>query len=166
MQAPTSHVGIAALREKFDATVAACHTIGIRQLFMPAVPPDQRDSPGPFWSALGAELGALSERFKAHGIALGYHNHNWELREKGGGKTALDLLFDAAAGSPLTWQADVAWLVRGGADPKTLIARYATPGCRRPRQGHRARRTKPRPGRLGRCRRRRPGLARSVARLP
>ena len=40
------HVGLAALREKFDATVAACRAIGIGQLFMPAVPPDQRGMDG------------------------------------------------------------------------------------------------------------------------
>jgi len=66
----------------------------------------------------------MAERFQSEGIALGYHNHNWELTPKDGTKTALELLFAAAAGSPLTWQVDVAWLVRGGADPKTWIERY------------------------------------------
>jgi len=121
--APTSHVGLAALREKFDATVTACHTIGIGQLFMPAVPTEQRDMDGAGWTALGRELGEFARRLQDKGIGLGYHNHNWELQPKAGG-TALELLFAAAAGSPLTWQVDVAWLVRGGADPKQWITRY------------------------------------------
>jgi len=123
LKAPTSHVGIAALREKFDATAAACRAIGVEQLFMPAVPPEQRGMDGAGWTALGHELGDLARRLEAHGIGLGYHNHDWELRQKDGG-VPLDLLFAAAAGSPLTWQVDVAWLVRGGADPKSWIARY------------------------------------------
>jgi sugar phosphate isomerase/epimerase len=123
LKAPTSHVGLAALREKFDATVAACRAIGIGQLFMPAVPPEQRGMKGPGWTALGRELGELARRLKDQGIGLGYHNHNWELQPKAGG-TALELLFAAAADSPLTWQVDVAWLVRGGADPKAWITRY------------------------------------------
>jgi sugar phosphate isomerase/epimerase len=123
LKAPTSHVGIAALRENFDATVAACRTIGIRQLFMPAVPHGQRRMDGPGWTALGLELGEFARRMRDQGIALGYHNHDWELQPKAGG-TALELLFAAAAGSPLNWQVDVAWLVRGGGDPKTWMSRY------------------------------------------
>jgi sugar phosphate isomerase/epimerase len=123
LKAPTSHVGMAALRERFDATVAACRAIGIEQLFMPAVPPDERSKDGAGWTALGRELADLARRLAAQGIGLGYHNHDWELQRKQGG-AALDLLFGAAAGSPLTWQVDVAWLVRGGADPKAWIARH------------------------------------------
>jgi sugar phosphate isomerase/epimerase len=121
-KAPTGHAGIAALRERFDATVAACRIIGVSQLFMPAVPPEQRGMDAAGWSALGRELGDFARRLEAQGIGLGYHNHDWELQRKDGGR-ALDLLF-AAAGSPLRWQVDVAWLVRGGADPKAWIARH------------------------------------------
>ncbi len=124
LAATTAHVGIAALREKFDATVAAARRLGIGQIFMPAVPPEQRQSDGPFWSALGAELGEMARRMQGEGIGLGYHNHHWEMQRKDGDKTALDLLFAASAGSPLNWEADVAWLVRGNADPKAVITRY------------------------------------------
>src|ERR1700731_3499678 len=40
---PPSHVSLAALRERPDVVVRACRTLGFDQLFMPAVPPDQRD---------------------------------------------------------------------------------------------------------------------------
>jgi sugar phosphate isomerase/epimerase len=121
-----SHVGIAALREKFDATVEATKRLGFTQLFMPSVPPAERDSDAAYWRALGLELGRMAERAEKSGIKLGYHNHNWEMREKGGGKTALDLLFESAGSAPLSWEVDVAWLVRGDADPKALAAKYAS----------------------------------------
>ena len=120
----SSHVSLAALRERPEAVVEACRTLGLEQLFMPAVPPDQRDMAADGWRALGRELGGLAERLRGQGIRLGYHNHHWELKPKEGGKTALELIFEAAEGSPLTWQADVAWLVRGGADPKEWLDRY------------------------------------------
>jgi sugar phosphate isomerase/epimerase len=120
----SSHVSLAALRERPEAVVEACRTLGFDQLFMPAVPPDQRDMAADGWRALGRELGGLAERLRGQGIRLGYHNHHWELKPKEGGKTALELIFEAAEGSPLTWQADVAWLVRGGADPKEWLDRY------------------------------------------
>jgi sugar phosphate isomerase/epimerase len=124
LKVSSSHVGLAALRERPDAVAEAARTLGFEQLFMPAVPPDQRAMAADGWRALGRELGALAERFEAQGLALGYHNHHWELEPKEGAKTALELIFEAAEGSPLTWQADVAWLVRGHVEPKAWLQRY------------------------------------------
>ena len=42
----SSHVGIAALRERPEAIAAASRLLGIKQLFMPAVPVAERDSAG------------------------------------------------------------------------------------------------------------------------
>jgi sugar phosphate isomerase/epimerase len=124
LKVSSSHVSLAALREGPDAVVEACRTIGIDQLFMPAVPPDQRAMAADGWRALGLELGQMAERLRGQGIELGYHNHHWELKPKDGAKTALELIFEAAEGSPLTWQADVAWLVRGRVEPKAWLQRY------------------------------------------
>jgi sugar phosphate isomerase/epimerase len=124
LKASSSHVSLATLREKPDAVADACRTLGLTQLFMPAVPPDQHDMDAEGWRDLGRELGRMAERFHQQGITLGYHNHHWELKPKDGAKTALELIFEAARGSPLAWQVDVAWLVRGGAEPKEWLNRY------------------------------------------
>jgi sugar phosphate isomerase/epimerase len=124
LEASSSHVSLAALRERPDAVIEASRTLGVDQLFMPAVPPDQRAMAAAGWRALGQELGQISERLRGQGIELGYHNHDWELEPKDGAKTALELMFEAADGSPLTWQADVAWLVRGRVEPKAWLNRY------------------------------------------
>jgi sugar phosphate isomerase/epimerase len=124
LKASSSHVSLATLREQPDAVADACRTLGLTQLFMPAVPPDQRDMDAEGWRDLGRELGRMAERFHQQGITLGYHNHHWELKPKDGAKTALELIFEAARGSPLAWQVDVAWLVRGGAEPKEWLNRY------------------------------------------
>ena len=120
----SSHVSIAALRERFEAIMAACETLGFTQLFMPAVPPDERQNVEPYWTFLGRELGQMAWRAKDRGIDLGYHNHHWELTAQADGRSALECLFAGAGNAPLTWQADVAWLVRGGADPVALMQRY------------------------------------------
>ena len=125
LKASSSHVSIAALRERPEQVLKACQALGFTQLFMPSVPVPERDSDGDYWLALGKELGALSRRFAADGVALGYHNHNWELQTKAGGANALELLFQGADDAPLTWQMDVAWLVRGGADPLVWMKREA-----------------------------------------
>ncbi len=124
LKVSSSHVSLAALREKPDAVADACKTLGFTDLYMPAVPPEERDMAADGWRALGLELGRMADRLKGKGIDFGYHNHHWELKPKDGSKTALELLFEAAEGSPLTWEADVAWLVRGNVDPKAWIERY------------------------------------------
>ena len=77
--------------------------------------------------------------------------------------TALELIFEAAEG-PLTWQADVAWLVRGVA-PKAWLERYRS----RLTSAHvkdLAPTGQNRRGRLGGRRLGRARLARPVAGLP
>jgi sugar phosphate isomerase/epimerase len=120
----SAHVGMAALRERFDAIMTACKALGFTQLFMPSVPPSERQSVEPYWTSLGRELGQMALRAKDRGIQLGYHNHHWELTAQADGRTALDCLFAGAGNAPLTWQADVAWLVRGGADPVALMQQH------------------------------------------
>jgi sugar phosphate isomerase/epimerase len=124
-RAPTGHVGLADLRERPDWVIGQAATVGIEQLFMPAVPPAERDGqPADYWRALGAELGELAQRWAGKGPALGYHNHHWELVAYADGTTPLEHLFAGAAGSPLGWEADLAWLVRGGADPVAWMERH------------------------------------------
>ena len=124
LAATTGHVNMPALREKLGATVLAARTLGIETLYMPSVPGEQRGMDAAGWTAMGRELGALAKSLAREGLALGYHNHNWEMDKKDGDLTALDLLFAAAEGSGLSWEADVAWLVRGGADPKAVMSKY------------------------------------------
>jgi sugar phosphate isomerase/epimerase len=124
LKASSSHVSLAALREKPNAVIEACRVLGLTDLYMPAVPPEQRDMAADGWRSLGRELGQMAERFQKDGIRLGYHNHHWEMVPKDGAKTALELIFEEAEGSPLAWEVDVAWLVRGNVDPKAWIDRY------------------------------------------
>jgi sugar phosphate isomerase/epimerase len=117
MSAPTGHVPMEVLRGQLDWVAEQAHTIGMKELYMPALPAAERELQADGWRRVGAELGQMAERLKSHGLALGYHNHDWELKPFADGKTGLDHLFAGAEGSPLTFEADLAWLVRGGAAP-------------------------------------------------
>lgn len=117
MSAPTGHVPLEALRNRLDWVVEHAHIIGMKELYLPALPAAERALPAGEWRRIGAELGRIAETLKPNGLALGYHNHDWELRSFAEGKTALGHLFAGADGSPLTFEADLAWFVRGGADP-------------------------------------------------
>ena len=124
LRATTGHIGIIALRDRFAEIVAASKQLGIAQLYMPAPPPGEREKDAAGWTALGAELGSLSNKLANEGIALGYHNHHWEMDAKDGDRIGLDCLFAGAAGSKLSWEVDVAWVVRGNTAPKPLMTKY------------------------------------------
>lgn len=124
LAAPTGHVGMADLRTRLDWVADQARTVGIEELFMPAVPPEERDQPADRWRKVGEDLAEMAERLAGHGIRLGYHNHHWEMKPYEDGRRPLEILFEAAQGSKLTWEADVAWLVRGGVDPVEWLERY------------------------------------------
>ncbi|MDL2401662.1 sugar phosphate isomerase/epimerase family protein [Rhizobium mayense] len=125
LRAPSGHVGMTMLRSELQRTADAAIEAGISQLFMPALPPEERGGDADAWRRVGAELGEMAVRLKERGIELGYHNHNWEMTPFENGEYPLDCLFKGADGSPLTWQADIAWIARGGEEPKTWLAKYA-----------------------------------------
>ncbi|SCB24961.1 sugar phosphate isomerase/epimerase family protein [Rhizobium hainanense] len=126
LHASSGHIGLPALRGELDRVADAAAETGIAQLFMPALPPEERSGDADAWRRVGAELGEMAARLKERGISLGYHNHHWELVRFSDGSRPLDCLFDGAAGSPLVWQADIAWLARGGDDPKVWLEKYAS----------------------------------------
>lgn len=125
LAAPTGHVGMADLRARLDWVADQTRTVGIEHLFMPAVPDEEREQPADRWRAVGAELAEMAERLSGHGLALGYHNHHWELKALPGGEIPLELLLEGAAGSRLSFEADLAWVARGGADPVAWLERLS-----------------------------------------
>jgi sugar phosphate isomerase/epimerase len=61
LAAPSSHVGIGDLRADNDRVIAAAQDVGVRELFMPAYPDDERGTVARDWHARGAELGAIAD---------------------------------------------------------------------------------------------------------
>ena len=90
---------------------------------MPALPADERKGDAARWHQAGQELGEFAAKLADKGIKLGYHNHHWELEAMADGRPALAHFFDGANGHPLTWQVDVAWLARGGANPSEWLVK-------------------------------------------
>ncbi|MDX3925884.1 MAG: sugar phosphate isomerase/epimerase [Shinella sp.] len=125
LSAPSGHIGMPVLRNELQRVADAAGESGVMQLFMPAFPPEERDGDADAWRRAGAELGEIAVRLKDQGISLGYHNHHWELATLENGERPLRCLFEGAKGSPLVWQADIAWLARGGEDPKVWLREYA-----------------------------------------
>ena len=67
---------------------------------------------------LAAAHGAMARR----GLTFGWHNHDFEFHALPGGETPMKIILDEAP--MIDWEADIAWIVRGGGDPLDWIAQY------------------------------------------
>jgi sugar phosphate isomerase/epimerase len=120
---PSVHVGLDRLRADPAAAVRLCRDLGVQTIFAPAPPLGERDGGEAEWTALGRELDRIGKIVTAEGLKFGWHNHHWEFAKAGDGRHYLDLMLEQAP--DLLWQADIAWMVRGGADPVPELRRYA-----------------------------------------
>jgi sugar phosphate isomerase/epimerase len=123
MAAPTAHVGLDRLRADPVAAVGLCRDLGVGTIYAPAPPQDERDGGEAEWKAIGQELNRIGKVVTGEGLKFGWHNHHWEYGKAADGRLYLDILLEEAP--DLLWEADLAWIVRGGADPATEVRRYA-----------------------------------------
>jgi len=113
------HVGLDNLENDFDELLAFNKAIGNTTMVVPWLMPGDRPNEAAGWIALGQKLGAAAQRVEAAGFTLAYHNHDFEMVDIDG-KTALELLFEAA-GSALKAEIDVAWVAVANRDPVEFL---------------------------------------------
>jgi sugar phosphate isomerase/epimerase len=120
---PSSHVGLDRLRADPVAAVRLCRGLGVQTIYAPAPPLGEREGGEAEWTELGGELDRIGKIVTAEGLKFGWHNHNWEYAKAANGRRYIDILLEQEP--DLLWQADLAWMVRGGADPIAELRRYA-----------------------------------------
>ncbi|MQW85545.1 sugar phosphate isomerase/epimerase family protein [Sinorhizobium saheli] len=121
---PTAHFGLDMLEKDPVRVLQIANTLGIRAIYCPFVMPDQRPNDAAGWRAFGGRLQAAGKPFRDAGLDFGWHNHDFEFNALADGSVPLDHIF--AGGPELSWEADIAWIVRGGGDPFAWISKYAS----------------------------------------
>lgn len=119
----STHVGLAALEADPEKVIDFNLTLGNDVITIPFLAQELRPTDGAGWQALGGRLGKLGERCVAAGMRLLYHNHAFEM-ERIDGKLAIEWLLEGADPANLQWEPDLAWIVRGEADPVKLLQQY------------------------------------------
>jgi sugar phosphate isomerase/epimerase len=123
LDAPSAHLGIPSLREDFDGTMEKLRALGVTMAIVPAVPQAERVQDRVGWERLGAELRGYAKRATEQGFTFAWHNHNFEFARLPDGSMPLEWVL--GEDPVLSWQVDIAWVVRGGQDPQAWIERYA-----------------------------------------
>ncbi len=119
---PSGHMGLADIEADFDATMALVRTLGMTHVYAPYLEQPQRPTTAEGYAALAERLGDAANRYADQGISFGWHNHDFEFAALADGSTPMDILLDHAPN--VKWEADLAWVVRGGRDPLEYIERF------------------------------------------
>jgi len=125
LTARSGHFDLAALETAFDQSIRAAEALGVDVLVAPYLAPDVRPGDLAGWKALGERLSAIGDRIRRAGRRFAWHNHDFEFTALPDGSYPIEhLLVDN-----VLWEADVAWIVRAGDEPRRWIQRY---GARMP----------------------------------
>jgi sugar phosphate isomerase/epimerase len=116
---PTAHFGLDMLEKEPARVLEICAALGIRTVYCPYLLPDQRPTTGAGWEAFGRRLQQAGRPLRDAGLGFGWHNHAFEFETTADGVLPQTAIF--AGGPDLEWEADIAWVIKGGADPLAWI---------------------------------------------
>ncbi|TDV39727.1 sugar phosphate isomerase/epimerase family protein [Actinophytocola oryzae] len=119
LTAPTAHAKLVGTDQ--DAVFAAAVACGVGVVIDPYVPPEQWENEADV-AATATALNAAAKKAADLGLAVGYHNHWWELQNSFGGRSALEV-FAELLDPELVLEVDTYWAAAGGADAPALLDR-------------------------------------------
>lgn len=119
---PTAHMDLTMVENEPDRVLEIAKAFGIKSIFAPHLAAEERPVDADGWRTFGKRLQAAGKPLCEGGVAFGWHNHDFEFNALPTGELPIDLMFE---GGPLIhWEADIAWIVRGGKDPLEYIEKY------------------------------------------
>ncbi|KXU38115.1 hypothetical protein AXK11_01375 [Cephaloticoccus primus] len=122
MTMPTVHMGLPMLEDEFDTALGICRDLGVKTIYVPGYDTSKFKTVAD-WSAFARRLGEVGKRVQDAGFGYGWHNHTDEFKRLEDGRYIMEVLLDEAPN--IEWQADIAWVDKGGADPLELTGKYS-----------------------------------------
>lgn len=124
MTMPTMHIPLEMAEGDVGTLVALARTLGAQAVYVPWIAPEDRPTDAAGWAALADRLAAAHARITPHGLGFGWHNHDFEFFPLPDGQIPMEILLTRAP--MIDWEADIAWIIRGKADPLDWIARHGS----------------------------------------
>lgn len=106
------------------AVIAAAKTIGIDKVYAPYLGEGERPSDRAAWEAFAAKLAETAKPIMDAGLTFGWHNHDFELVDLGGGATPEDLIANAAPDMAI--ELDLGWVKVAGHDCVEWINKFGS----------------------------------------
>ena len=118
---PTGHFGLDQLRDT-DSALKIAETLGVKRIYCPHIGLEGRSADESKWIELAETLATLGETYSRAGFGFGWHNHDFEFVPTTSGRTPMEIILETAP--DIEWEADMAWIARGKADPEAWVDRY------------------------------------------
>jgi len=110
--------GFAFQMRNLPATAAFAKKLGCANIFTSgSMPFGEVD-----YFLVAERLNALGAEYRRAGLALSYHNHDWEIKNNLFGLYTIHENTDA---ENLSFVPDVGWVTRGGADPRAVLSKLS-----------------------------------------
>lgn len=122
LTAPSTHVGLADVRERFGATVESAQAIGIRYLTVASLNMRTIKSVDD-WKRMADVFNEIGRRVNAAGLRFAYHNHAVEFTLVDGA-VPMDLLVGGTDPSLVAFELDLFWAMKAGQDPRAYFEQH------------------------------------------
>ena len=113
---PSIHAGYDSLRGDLDAVLREASAFGAGFVVCPSIDARERRTADD-WKQVCGTLARAGRAARSHGLALAYHNHDYEFVPFADGTTPFDLLLRETEPADVRLEFDVYWATRGGLDP-------------------------------------------------
>ncbi len=118
----TGHFGLDMVESAPGKVVETAKALGLTDVYVPYLQPDDRPTDAAGWAALGKRLAEAGKPVQDAGLTFGWHNHDFEFADLGGSDLPMDLLLQAS--DDIMFEFDLAWAAVAGHDPLEWIKRY------------------------------------------
>ncbi|MGI9402569.1 MAG: sugar phosphate isomerase/epimerase family protein [Rhizobiaceae bacterium] len=118
---PSGHFGLDELETNPEKTLETARLLSMTAIYCPFLDASERPDDKPGWQSFGKRLTEAGKPYRDAGFKFGWHNHDFEFQSLNDGSLPIEAIFEG--GPELSWEADIAWIVRGGADPLYWIER-------------------------------------------
>ena len=130
LKAPSTHIGMDALRKDFEAQIHFAQTVGHEYITIPSLgrtetPMNTIDA----WKRIADECNTLGAKLKSNGLKLAFHSHTGEFVDVGGGKTGMDVFISETDPSVFNFQMDLGWARVATQEPVVWFRKYPDRFC-------------------------------------
>lgn len=117
------HQGLDFFNEDADAAAEFLKTFGVKYSVIPWYEKSLLAG-NDAWAESAARFNKVADVLAAHGMVLGYHNHDFEF-EKHDGKYLHDYIFEAVPAGKIVPELDTCWVHYAGIKPESKIREFA-----------------------------------------
>jgi len=122
LKMPSGHFALDTLEGSFSRTMDIADALGMSRIYCPMLARPDRPSDEAGWRAFAPRLQDIWRTVRESGRDFGWHNHDFEFRVMADGAMPMREILEGAP--DIGWEADIAWIVRGGGEPMDWIERY------------------------------------------